>query len=171
MWSDAGLLAKRLSQMVGRTTGRQYMATLANSGAEAVETALKHAELERIERLQSFLSRLRRTFKAIRIALHGGTIADPVGLRAEATRILGVPKIAALDALEYQLVQYNQRALTVDTHYLALEGAFHGKTTGALKLTHNPEYRNPWYRIGVQATFVPTEDAAARAPCPGALSA
>jgi acetylornithine/succinyldiaminopimelate/putrescine aminotransferase/predicted amino acid dehydrogenase len=163
MRSYAGLLAKRLSQMVGRTTGRHYMATLANSGAEAVEAALKHAELERSERLQLFLARLRRTFKAIRIALHGGTVIDPSGLNAEVARILGVPEIADLDALEYHLVQYNQRALSVDTRYLALEGAFHGKTTGALKLTHNPEYRNPWYRIGLQATFVPAEDAAALA--------
>ena len=39
---------------------------------------------------------------------------------------------------------------------LALEGAFHGKTTGALRLTHNLAYRGPWSRGG-GATFVPAE--------------
>jgi len=156
--SYAGLLAERLSHMVGRTTGRQYVATLANSGAEAVEAALKHAELERAQRVQDFFADLKRTFKAIRIELNKGTTLLPDALCAEARRILDVPEIADLDELEYHLVRYNQRVLEAESWYLAIKGAFHGKTTGALKLTHNPEFRNPWYRVGIQARFVPAND-------------
>src|SRR5262249_37231202 len=40
-------------------------------------------------------------------------------------------------------------------------GAFHGKSTGSLKLTHNPDYRSPWRRIGLRAVFLPLGDVAA----------
>lgn len=154
----AGLLAQRLSQMVGRTTGRQYLTTLANSGAEAVEAALKHAEYERHERIKAFLAQLRRIMRAIRTELRSGAIPEPVGLREQAARLLGVATIVDLDDLERQLIQHTQRALEADTRYLVLTGAFHGKTTGALKLTHNLEYRTPWYGVGLQAQFITPED-------------
>lgn len=154
----AGLLAERLVEMVNRTTGQQYVVTLANSGAEAVEAALKHAEMERAERVQHFFGELTRTLNALRGELKQGSVILPNTLYCEAARILDVPEIVDLDALEYYLVHYNQRVLEADTWYLAIKGAFHGKTTGALKLTHNPEFRNPWYRVGIQARFVPAND-------------
>jgi acetylornithine/succinyldiaminopimelate/putrescine aminotransferase/predicted amino acid dehydrogenase len=154
----AGLLAQRLSQMVGRTTGRQYLTTLANSGAEAVEAALKHAEYERHERINAFLDQLRRTLRAIRTELRSGAIAEPVELRERIARLLGIAEIVDLDDLERQLIQHNQRVFEANKRYLVLTGAFHGKTTGALKLTHNLEYRMPWYGVGLQAQFITPED-------------
>lgn len=82
-----GLLAERLSR------GR-YHVLFANSGAEAVEIAIKHALLER---------------------------RGPL---------------------------------------VALEGAFHGKTLGALQLTANPEYRDG-FEIGMDILRVPRDDVAA----------
>jgi predicted acetylornithine/succinylornithine family transaminase len=46
------------------------------------------------------------------------------------------------------------------TSFVALEGAFHGRTLGALSLTWNEKYRKPFAPLQ-QVTFVPPDDAAA----------
>ncbi len=43
---------------------------------------------------------------------------------------------------------------------LALRRSFHGRTLGALSLTFNPRYRNPWQRLLVPVEHVSMEEAA-----------
>jgi acetylornithine aminotransferase len=47
------------------------------------------------------------------------------------------------------------------THLVATEGAFHGRTMGALALTAKAAYREPFEPLPGQVTFVPYGDAAA----------
>ena len=47
------------------------------------------------------------------------------------------------------------------TRMLALEGAFHGRTMGALALTHKPAYREPFEPLPGDVEFLPFGDAAA----------
>src|SRR5215213_7606798 len=79
----AGLLGERLSALVGRATGQDYVVTLANSGTEAVEAAIKHAELERLERLGDFFDGQRRAFSAIRLGQRNGQVHVPESLLTE----------------------------------------------------------------------------------------
>ncbi|TDR45629.1 putrescine aminotransferase [Tahibacter aquaticus] len=53
------------------------------------------------------------------------------------------------------------------TRFIAMEGGFHGKTLGALSLTHNPKYRTPFLPLLPDVTFVPFGDAAALADALG----
>jgi len=46
---------------------------------------------------------------------------------------------------------------------VAAEGAFHGRSLGALALTHNPRYREPFEPLPGEVTFVPYGDADALA--------
>ena len=158
----AGLLAERLSALVGRATGRGYITTLAGSGAEAVEAALKHAALERADRAAALLEETRRGCAAAHLALSAGA-ADLGPLLAKAARRLGADQIGGLDELEALLLHHNRAVVEAPGHYLALRGAFHGKTTGAVKLTYNPEFRGPWQGAGLQARFLPPEEPAALA--------
>jgi acetylornithine/succinyldiaminopimelate/putrescine aminotransferase/predicted amino acid dehydrogenase len=89
-------LAQQLARALSHRAGGDYMAVFANSGAEAVEGAIKHALLE-----------------------------------------TGGRKI------------------------LALEGAFHGKTIGALQLTANPHYRDGFELSGFEVIRIPPNDIAA----------
>jgi acetylornithine/succinyldiaminopimelate/putrescine aminotransferase/predicted amino acid dehydrogenase len=154
----AGLLGARLSALVGRATGQDYVVTLANSGAEAVEAAIKHAELERKTRRSDFFDRQRRTISAIHVHQRSGQLRVGDAFLGDAARLLDVPAIADLDALEFHLTEYNQRALTSGTRYLAVHGSFHGKSSGALKLTHSPDFRRPWHGMGLDVRFVPRDD-------------
>ncbi len=47
------------------------------------------------------------------------------------------------------------------TGFVALEGSFHGRTMGALSITHTPKYREPFEPLVPGVTFVPADDAAA----------
>ena len=47
------------------------------------------------------------------------------------------------------------------TRIVALEGSFHGRSTGALALTHKPAYREPFEPLIPEVVFVPPGDAAA----------
>ena len=48
--------------------------------------------------------------------------------------------------------------LTGRTKLVAMEGSFHGRTMGALALTHNPKYREPFEPLPGDVTFVPFGD-------------
>ncbi|OYO22118.1 acetylornithine aminotransferase [Enemella dayhoffiae] len=49
------------------------------------------------------------------------------------------------------------------TRIISMEGAFHGRSMGALALTHNPKYREPFEPLPGEVTFVPYGDAEALA--------
>jgi acetylornithine/N-succinyldiaminopimelate aminotransferase len=53
--------------------------------------------------------------------------------------------------------------LTGRTHLVAMEGGFHGRTTGALALTSKAAYREPFEPLPGEVTFVPYGDADALA--------
>jgi acetylornithine/N-succinyldiaminopimelate aminotransferase len=53
--------------------------------------------------------------------------------------------------------------LTGRTRIISTEGAFHGRSMGALAITHNPKYRQPFEPLPGDVTFVPYGDAAALA--------
>lgn len=90
---SARAYAAALATELSRRAGGDYCVVFGNSGAEAVEAAMKHAMLE-------------------------------TGART----------------------------------FLALEGAFHGKTLGALQLTANPAYREPFALPGIDVRRVAAND-------------
>ena len=53
--------------------------------------------------------------------------------------------------------------MTGRTKIIATEGAFHGRSMGALALTHNPKYRMPFEPLPGEVIFVPYGDAEALA--------
>lgn len=150
---EAGRLARRLSERVGRSTQRSYVVTLANSGAEAVEAALKHAELERRARIDARVAGLRRTLAELDDRLEAGTAHLPPDFLRSAGRETGQPGFASLDAL---FVHLRDQLLALQDRpplALALEGGFHGKTGAAVQLTHNPVFRERWRHLGPRVAF------------------
>ena len=53
--------------------------------------------------------------------------------------------------------------MTGRTKIIAAEGAFHGRSLGALSITHNPKYRIPFEPLPGEVVFVPYGDAEALA--------
>jgi acetylornithine/succinyldiaminopimelate/putrescine aminotransferase/predicted amino acid dehydrogenase len=159
----AGRLGERLSERVGRSTGKAWIATFANSGTEAVEAALKHAEMERRARADAILARLRQASHHLRAGLRDRTAWLPDALFSTAARQFGLARVESLDDVLLRVFRLALDALEREPVFLAVEGAFHGKSSGAVQLTYNAEYQSPFRRIGPQSFFLPAGDEAALA--------
>jgi acetylornithine/succinyldiaminopimelate/putrescine aminotransferase/predicted amino acid dehydrogenase len=157
-------LAARLSSLIGRTTGARYIATFASTGAEAVEAAVKHAALELTLRRKRDQQELDDNLREARTCIRDGSVDVAPSFLDEAARALGVPSVARIEQLFALVRERAEAVLSAQPRFLALEGAFHGKTTGAVQLTHNAEFREHWPDVGLSAvTFIPPEDGAALA--------
>ncbi|MER5738233.1 MULTISPECIES: aminotransferase class III-fold pyridoxal phosphate-dependent enzyme [unclassified Streptomyces] len=159
----ANRLAAELNRIVHRETGTDepYYATFANSGAEAIEAALKHAELDRVLRLSEALEEIAAGVERAREAAGAGT-ATVTGAVFERLGI-GRPgtgrrdEEAAVEAVAAEIGRRNAERAAKPPVFLALEGGFHGKLTGSVQLTHNEGYRTPFAALGARARFVPRD--------------
>lgn len=150
----AGLLGQRLAARAERAAGRPFMAHFANSGTEAVEAAIKHAEMERRRRVDEILARLGSRQHEVRRRLREHSAHLPDVLFERAARLFGLARIDGVDELFLRLYHRALEALDRPPVFLAVEGAFHGKTSGSLKLTHRSEYQAPWRSIGPSTRFL-----------------
>lgn len=153
-----GQLAARLSERVGRATGRSYVVTFGNSGTEAVEAAIKHAEMERRARLDRVAADMTRTRHEIRQRLRQQSAYLPEQVFDDAARLFGLARVHSLDDLFLGVHRAALDALAAPPAFLAVEGAFHGKTSGSLKLTHRAEYQAPWRSLGPASYFLAEGD-------------
>ena len=160
-----GLLGQRLAARAERAAGRPFIAHFANSGAEAVEAAIKHAEMERRRRVDDLLARLGSRQHEVRRRLREHSAHLPDALFERAARLFGLARIGGVDELFLRLYHRALDALDRPPVFLAVEGAFHGKTSGSLKLTHRSEYQAPWRSIGPATRFL----AVGRPDAPGSI--
>ncbi len=157
----AGLLGGRLSDLLEASSGEAYIATFTNSGTEAVEAAIKHAELEARAQIDVLLNDLEKAHRRIADAANQQELLIEEDVEAAVEALTGLSIIDDIDAVLAALADANHKALLERFCFLAVEGAFHGKTSGSLQLTYNEELRNPWERIGIPVEFVPANDVAA----------
>lgn len=145
----ANELAHELNTVLRRELGvdEPYHALFGNSGAEAVEIAMKHAELDRVVRVGALRARVAEAWAAVQAAAPA--------VPADVTERLELPGTATLDDVVAAAARMNEESFTRAPVFLALEGGFHGKLAGSVQLTHNPGYRMPFSALAAQARFVP----------------
>ncbi|MFD9685101.1 aspartate aminotransferase family protein [Kitasatospora sp. NPDC059088] len=153
----AETVARRLNEILHRDTGDPgpYTAVFANSGAEAVEAAVKHAELDRGLKAAELLARIDEETDRARRAVRDGAV-----LSAAARRLADGGDFESLAAA---LTAANRARAEEPPVLLALTGGFHGKLVGSVQLTHNPVVREPFRALAAPCRFVPAEDPAALA--------
>jgi len=138
--------------------GRQWLDFL---GGIAV-SALGHNHPRLVAELTDQLGRLIHTSNLFR---HPYT--DEVATRV--ARLAGMQAVfftnSGAEAVEaaLKISRKHQRQLghPARTGFVALEGSFHGRTMGALSVTHTVKYREPFEPLVPGVTFVPVEDSAA----------
>ncbi|MGW3012168.1 aspartate aminotransferase family protein [Streptomyces sp. NPDC001219] len=156
---EAAELALALNRIVCRETGddEPFFAVLANTGAEANEAALKHAEMDRGIRLGALLDLVGSGLDAAREAVRNGSATVPAEVFARFGLDGDVPGPAALDELIDRLAAHNEAQAGRPPVFLTPEGSFHGKLAGTVQLTHNEGYRAPFRALAAQARFVPLD--------------
>lgn len=115
-------------------TGKHFVTTLVNTGAEAIEALLKHARMNFSHQKEKLAERLHRELHAIHhyfdrteqqfeLYFDGQTFTDFESYKSTC--------IAAFNAV------FEEQSPKM----IALEKSFHGKTTGALNLTSHEKFR------------------------------
>lgn len=151
----SGKLAARLCGMVSERVGGDYVATLLNTGTEAVEAAIKHAYLETTLRYEQLIEKRKKQLKQSLEALHNGQAVLAPDAMAAAERVFG-----AIDGGTEGLAEClrTHELAQPQLGFIALRGAFHGKTVGSLALTSNELFRAHWDALGPHATFIDLDD-------------
>lgn len=155
----ANRLAAELNRILHRELGvaEPYFAIFANTGAEAVEAALKHAEMDRGFRLTGLRAELAGAVESTREAVEAGAATVPERVRARFGIVGAKHDVTALQELVDLVEPMNEARLDRQPLFLALEGGFHGKLGLSVQLTHNESYRTPFRGLAAQARFVPRE--------------
>ncbi|MET8977512.1 aminotransferase class III-fold pyridoxal phosphate-dependent enzyme [Streptomyces sp. NPDC004539] len=157
----AGRLAAALDTIVRRETGTDetYSAVFANSGAEAVEVAVKHAELDRVMKVAALREEIAAHIETARAAGVAGTAH--VGEQAVTAAGLDPATTVDVAALAARIDRVNAERAATPPLLLALDGGFHGKLMGSVQLTHNTAYRTPFAALGAPVRFLGPDDVAA----------
>ncbi|MCE6999008.1 aminotransferase class III-fold pyridoxal phosphate-dependent enzyme [Saccharothrix sp. S26] len=148
-------LAWTLNTILRRELGtdENYQVIFANSGAEANEVAIKHAEMDRVLKIGEALAEVEAHIEAAVAAAAAGATVDASPLSG-----------STIDEVVAALRAANTERAATSPVYLAPNGSFHGKLAGSIQLTHNVSYRTPFSAMAAQCRFLPLEpDAVAEA--------
>ncbi len=156
---EAGALAERLNGIFKRElkSEEDWNVVFANSGAEAIEAAVKHAELERVQKLEKLLDQITLNIDRTRRALRRGEAAIPEDIYAHATIREQVFDVRDFDELVVGLINHNTAQLVHRPVFVLLEKSFHGKLIGSVQLTYNKNFRRPFQFLGLKSRFVPAQ--------------
>jgi acetylornithine/succinyldiaminopimelate/putrescine aminotransferase/predicted amino acid dehydrogenase len=128
-------LSSFISTEIGSESGKNYVTTLANSGAEVVEAAIKHARLDFSKKKNELLDRLHRQLHGI----NHHFVARDVEFRVT---IDGMSYSDFNSFKDHCIESFHKVYNSQSPVLLALAQSFHGKTTGALNLTSNDKFRS-----------------------------
>ncbi|MGW4113882.1 aspartate aminotransferase family protein [Actinosynnema sp. NPDC004786] len=144
-------VAAALNRIIRRELGtdEKFYGLFGNSGAEAVEIAIKHAEMDRGMRAAELLESIDGNVEKATEAVRGGA-----SVAEEALTSLGV---TSFDALVAEVRRRNTEVAARQPLFLALEGGFHGKLVSSIQLTYNSDFRTPFRALAAQARFVPSD--------------
>lgn len=157
-------IANEVAQKVNRIIQREfettdaYSAVFANSGAEAFEIAIKHAEFDRLMKVAGLAEEIGTNVESARSAVSGGAgiLVDEAHARLSADA--GLPGDAGVDEVISGITRVNGERMAAAPVFLAPEGSFHGKLVGSVQFTHNADFRTPFTSLAVQCRFVPMND-------------
>jgi acetylornithine/succinyldiaminopimelate/putrescine aminotransferase len=128
-------LKLQLADRIGRETNREYEVLLLDTSADAMQTALSHAQLEFQERQKvaraGILSKLQRW----RERIEQGFWAPEDAFFRECERILGAQPLESIDNVEQAIIAKNAPVLDHPGHVLAPVGRSRGK---AVEAPHSP---------------------------------
>ncbi len=140
---SAGKLASRLSSLYPGKEKRIVM--FSNSGTEAVEALLKHAEMNRMNRFMEIGKSLFRNYNKMR---------DYYRMHS-ALRLPKEYREKGVDALLGDIIMQTRVLESMPPVVICAERSFHGKTAGAVQITGNPMYREAFARLSaIEARFV-----------------
>ncbi|MFZ2955934.1 MAG: aminotransferase class III-fold pyridoxal phosphate-dependent enzyme [Candidatus Ozemobacteraceae bacterium] len=151
--SGAAALAKKLNAEAAARLGTDYCAAFFNTGADAVEAAIKHLILIKNSRGERLLEQV--LIQASQILSRHAMVPRRLDTRA-------FPDFPTVDFRDEQIFletldQFNRSHYPRRFRLLALENAYHGQSLGALSMTFNRRYREPFAEALLPVVFLPPD--------------
>lgn len=130
----SGALCKAISDEIESYSGKSYISTLCNSGAEAVEAAIKHMHLTFACKITDLQEQVHRELNVI---------SSFYSKRSQQLSIkLGDKSFDDFQTFKRYITGLNDHLIKESEPYiLASKKSFHGKTIAALSVTHNPKFK------------------------------
>jgi len=150
----AALVAEKLDSILFKRFNRHFITTFASTGAEAVETAMKHAEFSLVLRFEEIHKQVYKKTVQIKNALKNKEVVLSNDFYDIALEKLGMTKDAPVSSVLTTIQSYNRMVFMTPPTFLSAKKSFHGLLTGSLKLTSSKHYRLPFYRIGPKTLFI-----------------
>lgn len=151
-------LCEKLNSMLNAITDQNYISILSNTGAEAVEAALKAACYRDSKRKRKFIKKLSSKIFQLRQKVSRGELRFGDTFKAYFEEAIGEignkTGEEILSILDSHIVgTINHPPITI-----SLKNGYHGKSTGALQLTHSHSFRGEFKAFGIRSIFVDPND-------------
>lgn len=153
------VFAERLAGIAKKYVNEDYLIRFANTGAEAVDLAMKHCEFKRVLKMQEMLDDQKDELERLKILVDKdqckipGDIFDSTDLRD-----LIFDDYLSPDELLGYLMRLNAEPLSSRPSIYTLKSGFHGKTIGASQMTYSENFRKAFSYFGLQVHFIDKED-------------
>lgn len=154
----SALLGEKLNNMMYERNNKSYITTLANTGTEAVEVAIKHAELYRINNLKKIYNETEQQVIKARKICSKNSMKVSMDFYDILNKKILIPNNKTLEDTLLSIIDYNYNVFKEESKFIAIKKSFHGKTTGAVQLTYNKLYRESFEKIGINVQFVEDGD-------------
>ncbi|MGQ1786636.1 MULTISPECIES: aminotransferase class III-fold pyridoxal phosphate-dependent enzyme [unclassified Saccharicrinis] len=129
------LLAKKINDLIAHKSNKEYITTLANSGSEAVEAAIKHAYLNYNNKLSGIIKKVESTL--LNIKVHGQNRPFKITFNHLS--------YSTFEDFKNAIIKHNEKCIKNSPPLiLASRNSYHGKTLAALSVTYREQYRRPF---------------------------
>ncbi|HEX3046992.1 MAG TPA: aminotransferase class III-fold pyridoxal phosphate-dependent enzyme [Bacillota bacterium] len=152
--AEAAILAEKLDQMMFERIGRHFVTTFASTGTEAIEAAMKHAELAAVKKLDLLQKELAEHMIKYKKLSKKELLKPAASFYEMSMETLGLRESDGLDKIFAAILEYNRVLFLTPPQFISMKKSFHGKTTGSVQLTYNENYRLPFHRIGPRSIFI-----------------
>jgi len=154
----AALLGEKLDNILFERTRKNFITTFANTGTEAVEAAIKHAEFSQAKRIMDLDEDIEKWVDELIYRYKNDEITFLPEFKEVIQEKVGLSSETDIFSMLTSLRPYNFHSLSAPPLFLCLKGSFHGKTVGSVQLTYNDIFRKPFYRIPLNVKFFEPED-------------
>lgn len=135
--SGSAILSKKLSDIIEDKSNKTYISTFTNSGAEAVEAAIKHSYLSYRNKTKACYNSLEKAF--LNIENYFNKYENDFSVLFDNRQYVN------LQVFKTAIFEANNNAVKLNKlKILASQKSFHGKTIAALAITSNPLFREPF---------------------------
>ncbi|MFT6099234.1 MAG: acetylornithine/succinyldiaminopimelate/putrescine aminotransferase [Arenicella sp.] len=156
---NTGLLGRKLDELLFRVTEKNYISLTFSTGAESAEAAIKYADFQRKKITTQLWDRFKSVYCDSKAQLESHVITLDPKLAAKLSDFYGVyPDKPTVELLESWHEQVQKQLFTASSINLSLKKSYHGKTTGALQITHGESFRLPFENLGPRAAFIDQSD-------------